>query len=268
MGMTTGVLGIIGCPMLEDNLVWCLRRDSDVKDVAVIRTGNEGSICRKLEKNFVPYRTIDEGEALGGGYAPTERRFNLLIYILNLSLHADPARLKAEVEGLASRMQPYVDAIGFYLGTCGSYNWNIPTWCENRGYKPSAMFCDHEGNLCHDCVGVNIGGGPRYTDLQKRYTGYLYMFPAMATNYDDFMEANMKETEGVMRHLTPEMMEILEIEPDPDGYMRWMLSQGHYEHILRLDNGIANDNFDRDLEVLSRRTHLDVVDAEPGWVTT
>ncbi len=90
MGVTTGVLGIIGCPMLGDNLIWCLRGDSDAKDVAVIRTGNEGLIYKKLEENSVPYRTIDEGEALGGGYTPTEERFNLLVYMLNLGLHADP----------------------------------------------------------------------------------------------------------------------------------------------------------------------------------
>lgn len=266
--MTSGVLGIIGCPMLEDNLVWCLKDDPDAKDIAIIRNDNIGSICRKLEKYSIPYRLIEQDDVSAGKYVPTEGSFNLLVYMLNLGLHAEPEKLKSEVEDLTMWMQPYVDAIGFYLGTCGTYHWNIPKWCEEKGLKPSATFCDKDGNVCDDCVGVNIGGGPKYLDMQRKYTGYLYMFPAMATNYDDFMKANNKEYREMSEHLTPEMAEILGIEPGQDGYMRWLLSLGHYEHMLKLDNGIGNEHFDDDLEALRESNHLNVVNAEPGWATT
>lgn len=266
--MTSRTLGIIGCPMLEDNLVYCLERDPDEKDIAIIRNDNIGSLCRKLEAHSVGYRTVEEEDVLAGRYEPSPGRFNLLIYMLNLGLHSVPEELKARVEGLAERMQPYVDAIGFYLGTCGSYNWNIPEWCRSKGFKPSAMFCDKDGNLCHDCVGVNIAGGPRYLDLERKYTGYLYVFPAMAANYDDFMMANNKDTVEATRRLTPDMMEALGIEPGPDGYMRWLLSLGNYKHMLKLDNGIGDEDFDANIEKLKERTHLDVVVAEPGWAST
>ena len=126
--MTEGVLGIIGCPMLEDNLVWSLRGDSDEKDIAIVDTGHEGSLRDKLDVHSIPYRVVDEDDALSGRYVPSEGSFNLLVYMLDLGLHSVPEELRSKVEDVAVRMQPYVDAIGFYLGTCGTYHWDIPEW--------------------------------------------------------------------------------------------------------------------------------------------
>ena len=254
--------------MLEDNLIYSLSRDPEKKDVAIIRNENIGSMCRKLESHSIPYRLIEEGDFLAGRYVPSSDRFNLVVLMFNLGLHAVPDDLRAKVEAMTEEMQPHVDAIGFYLGTCGNYEWNIPEWCRSKGYKPSAMFCDSEGNLCHDCVGVNIAGGPKYFQMEKRYPRCMYVFPAMATNYDDFMRANNKEAEAIAENLTPDMMEVLGIEPGQDGYMRWLLSLGDYKYLLRLDNGIGNENFDENLKVLERRMRLEIKDAEPGWAST
>ena len=252
--MTSGVLGIIGCPMLEDNLVYCLRKDPEPRDIAIIRNDNIGSICRKLEMHSIPYRIIEESDFKAGRYEPVEGEFNLVIMLFSLGLHAVPEDLKATVESMTEEMQPFVDAIGFYLGTCGTYEWDIPKWCESKGYKPSAMFCDEKGNLCHDCVGVNIAGGPKYLQMEKHYPGCIYVFPAMATNYDDFMRANNKEQEAIAKNMTPEMM--------------GLLSLGNYRYLLKLDNGIGDEGFDENLRKLEERTHLEIKDAEPGWAST
>ena len=84
------------------------------------------------------------------------------------------------------------------------------------------------------------------------------------------MLANNSESVEATRHLTPDMMEVLGIEPGEDGYMRWLLSLGHYKHLLKLDNGIGDEDggFDEGLERLKARMQLDVMDAEPGWAST
>ena len=65
------------------------------------------------------------------------------------------------------------------------------------------------------------------------------------------------------------LCEMLGIEPGQDGYMRWLLSLGHYQHMLKLNNGIGDDGqYDGDLEKLRARNRLDIVVAEPGWATT
>ena len=265
--MTKGVLGIIACPMVDDNLVYSLHKDPEPKDIAIISNKNNGSLKRKLEKFGIEYREIMFNDLFSGHYSPSPDMFNLLIYMTDLGLHARPDELKSKVEELATQFQPFVDGIGFYLGTCGNYEWNIPKWCEEKGYKPSATFTDSNGRLCHDCVGINIAGGPRYKELQEKYTGHLYVFPAMATNYDEFMDADSADKRGAEASLTPDMREILGIGQGPDAYMQWLLKQGGYEYILKLDTGIGNEDFDKNLEHVAKKTDLKIKVAEEGWAT-
>lgn len=266
--MTSGVLGIILCPMVDDNLVYSLTNDDEPKRIVVVTNGNEGSVSSKLSKATIPFETASWEDILSGSVEFDKSEYNLILHMIDLGLHARPEKLKEVVERLTGEMQPLVDAIGFYLGTCGNYDWNIPAWSDGMGYKPSAMFCDHNGCLCHDCVGINIGGGPRYNELQKEYMGHLYMFPAMATNYDEFMEADAANAEATEACLTDDMREVLGIEPGRDGYMRWLLSLGGYEYILRIDTGLGDkEEFDRDLKIVADRVRLKVKVAEDGWAT-
>jgi hypothetical protein len=265
--MTHGTLGIIACPMLDDNLVFGLKKDAEEKYITIIDNKNNGSLRRKLEKELVPYETIGYDDLLAGKYCPDPSKFNVLVLMVDLGLHSRPEELKSAVEKSTREMQPYADAFGFYLGTCGNFNWDIPEWCAKNGLRPAAMFRDAGGNLCHDCVGVNVAGGPRYNEMMKKYTGHFYVFPAMASNYDDFMGADQADALKTEESLTDEIREALGIEPGRDGYMRWLLNQGDYKYILKLDTGIGNEHFDEDLQKISDRTRLKVKVAEEGWAT-
>lgn len=263
--MTHGVLGIIGCPMVDDNLIYSLKKDPEEKRIIVVDNENADSVKAKLEGIGQPYEMVP-WEMVGNDGILDRGSFTIVIYMINLGLHSRPDELKEKVEEIAREMQPYADGIGFYLGTCGNYDWNIPRWCEEKGMKPSAMFCDKDGCLCHDCVGVNIAGGPKYTDLQKKYMGHLYIFPAMATNYEAFTKADQAEAAATEASMTDEMREEMGIEPGFDGYMRWLLSLGGYEYILKIDTGIGDrENFERDLQTVAERTRLKIKVAEDGW---
>ena len=264
--MTKGVLGLIVCPMVDDNLVYSLAKDPEEKNIVIVDNENTRSIKAKLGDAGVPYTLVPWEDIVSRRYEVDRDYYSILIYMISLGLHSVPDKLKSTVEELTEDMQPFVDGIGFYLGTCGNFNWNIPQWCEERRMKPSAMFCDKNGELCHDCVGVNIAGGPKYTEMQKKYTGHLYIFPAMATNYDEFMDADQADARKTEESLTDEMREALGIEPGRDGYMRWLFTLGGYEYILKLDTGLGNrEEFERDLLKVSERTRLKIKVAEPGW---
>lgn len=264
--MTKGVLGAIVCPMVDDNLVYSLGKDSEEKKIIVIDNEHNGSVRRKMDAACIPYSVVPWKDIASRNYELDRDSFTIVVYMINLGLHSKPEELKSVVEELTVDMQPFVDAIGFYLGTCGNFEWNIPRWCEDRNLKPSAMFCDKNGALCHDCVGINIAGGPRYLDLQKAYTGHLYLFPAMAVNYDDFMEADQAEAAATEASLTDEMRESLGIEPGRDGYMRWLLQQGGYEYVLKIDTGLGDkEEFDREVIRVADKTGLRIKEAEPGW---
>ncbi len=266
--MTKGVLGIIICPMVDDNLVYSLKKDNEPRKIYVIDNENNSSIRRKFEKAGIEFEIVAWKAITSGVVQPDTSVFNMIIYPINLGLHGVPEELKSTVEDLAYEMQPYVDAIGFYLGTCGNYEWNIPAWCEEKGLKPGAMFTDECGNLCHDCVGINIAGGPRYNQMQKKYTGHLYIFPAMASNFDEFMSADAAQSAATEASLTDEMREVLGIEPGRDGYLRWLLGLGGYENILRIDTGLEDEDvFEKDIQNVAKRTKLNVRIDPDGWAS-
>lgn len=265
VGMTKGVLGIIGCPMLDDNLVYSISKDPEEKRITIVDNEYDATIRRKLDAKGIPYELINWDDVVVGRFVPSGG-FDILILMINLGLHSKPELLKSTVEEYTKWMHPRVDAIGFYLGTCGNYNWNIPKWCAENGYGRGAMFCDKEGNLCDDCVGVAISGGPRYLQMQKTYPGHFYLFPAMATNFDDFMNADQADTAATEESLTDEVREVLGIEPGRDGYLRWLLQLGGYEYILKIDTGLGSkEQFDADVLKVAERTHLKIKNAEAGW---
>ncbi len=255
--MTKGILGIIICPMLDDNLVHSLSSDSEDKDIILVDTGNQNPISKKLEKHGIQYGTIDWDSIISGKTEFEKGRFIILIYTLNLGLHARPDELRSKVEGLTAEMQSVVDAIGFYIGTCGNSDWDVSAWSDRLGYKPSATFRDSEGNLCPDCVGVNIAGGPRYLELMKRYPKHIYVFPAFAVNKDEFMAANQAESDAAMEVLSDEMLEMLGIEPGPYAYEKWLLKTGGYENYLRIETGLGDrEEFETALKKLQSTSGL------------
>ncbi len=266
--MTKGVLGIIICPMLDDNLAYSLGKDDEKKNITVVDNEFNGSLLRKLDRIGQKYDLIKWDDVFCNRYKPKEDEYNILILAINLGLHSKPKVLKEKVEEYAKIMAPYVDSFGFYFGTCGNYAWNIPAWSREVLHKPGAMFCDSQGNLCDDCVGAAIAGGPRYLQMQKTYPGHFYLFPAMATNFNDFMDADQADSAAIEASLTDEMREQLGIEPGKDGYLRWLLRMGDYKNILKIHTGLGDrEEFDRDSIDVARRTQLNIIEAEDGWGT-
>ncbi|MBO4347991.1 MAG: DUF1638 domain-containing protein [Candidatus Methanomethylophilaceae archaeon] len=257
--MTKGILGLIACPMVDDNLVYSLSKDPEEKNIVIIDNDNNKSIKAKLDKAGIPYSIVAWNDILSRNYTLDGDRYTILVYMTNLGLHAEPEKLKSTVENLATDMQSFVDAIGFYLGTCGNYEWSPARWCKEKGFKPSATFHDCNGCLCHDCVGINIAGGPKYNELQKKYVGHFYAFPAMASNWDEFNAADSSNSSASEESLTPEMREVLGIEPGHDGYMRWLFSLGGYEYILKIDTGLGDqEQYEKDLQKVSERMRLKI----------
>jgi len=255
--MAKGILGIIICPMLGDNLVHSLGADPEEKDVVLADTGSQGPIARKLGEYGIPYSISDWGGILSGDAAFDRSRYTVLVYALDLGLHARPDVLRDRVESLTRDMQHVVDAIGYYIGTCGNEGWDLPAWCSGMGFKPSATFRDLHGNLCPDCVGVNIAGGPRYLELMERYPKHIYVFPAFAVNKEEFNAANNAASEAAMASLDEGTLKELGIEPGPNAYERWLLRSGGYEYYLRIETGLGDrEEFEAALEELRKTSGL------------
>ncbi len=264
--MTSGVLGIIACPMLEDELIHLIRTDDESKVLYVILNDHSKSLRNKLDLSNIRYSLVSEKEFFSGNTKMDRSRFNIVIYMNNLGLHAEPKDLKVKIEEEVREIQAHVDAIGLYYGLCGNYGWDITSWCKENGFKPTEVFRDKEGRVCDDCVGVCVGGGPRYLELEKTYTGMLYVTPAIASNWLDFLSAGdmMKGIESMNKI---ESLRELGIRT-PDDYMRWMFEMCGYKNMVQIDSGLGNrKEFDLSTEDMSRRLNLKILQAEPGWAT-
>lgn len=264
--MTSGTLGIIACPMLENELVHSLKKDDETKNIYVIETEYCGSLKRKLSVSGIPFELLSEKEFFSGGYEISSSLFNIVIKMNNLGLHAEPKDLKAFVEKQIEEFQSYIDVLGVYYGLCGNYGWDVTSWCESKGYKPTVVFRDEGGRVCDDCVGVCVGGGPRYLDLEKTYTGMLYVTPAIASNWRDFLAAGdiMKGIDSMNRI---ESLRELGIRT-PDDYMRWMFEVCGYKNMVQIDNGLCDrDEFDKHIDEMSKNLNLSIIQVESGWAT-
>ncbi|KQM10056.1 hypothetical protein AOA81_05340 [Methanomassiliicoccales archaeon RumEn M2] len=134
--MTHGTLGIIACPMLDDNLVFGLKNDAEEKYITIIDNKNNGSLRRKLEKELVPYETIGYDDLLAGKYCPDPSKFNVLVLMVDLGLHSRPEELKSTVENSTREMQPYADASAFTWAPAATSIGTSPSGAPRTGSSP------------------------------------------------------------------------------------------------------------------------------------
>lgn len=189
--MTYGTLCVIACPMLEDELIYCMKNDPEEKRIVVLNTDHNGSLKRKLDYNKLPYELMDEWDFMHDcNDLDREKSFNIVIRMMDLALHAEPKSLMNTLQEDLVMLQGHVDAGALYYGMCGNYGWDISKWAESHISFPVATFRDRHGRVCDDCVGVAVGGYEGYKRLIKEFTGVMLFTPEIATNWTDFLSAS------------------------------------------------------------------------------
>lgn len=251
--MTKGILGVIACPMLEDELIYSLSKDPEDKSVYVLETPYNGSLKRKLELNNVKFETMDEWEFMNSDANLDRERYNVVIKMKNLALHAEPKVLMDELENDLTMIQGRVDAVAMYYGMCGNYGMDLTEWAKENLNLPVATFRDCNGRVCDDCVGVAVGGLEGYQHLIKDYTGVMLLTPAIATNWEDFLGAS-------------DMAKGLDVmgPGDKKEQMKWLLEMCGYTSEVMIDTGLGivpQDEFDKAAEDMSKSLGLKILHA-------
>ncbi|MDO5853398.1 MAG: DUF1638 domain-containing protein [Thermoplasmata archaeon] len=228
--MAKGRLGIIACPMLEDELIHSLKEDPEDKRVIVLETDACGSLKRKLEENGVPYDCADEFDLMNGWVDIDDSRYNVIVKMNDLGLHAEPVKLKEFVQDELIDMQGRVDAVGLYYGMCGNATWDVSRWADEHLTYPVAVFRDRTGRVCDDCIGVAVGGLEGYQRVLKNYTGELLLTPAFATNWIDFLMAG-DIGKGIG---------LIESTGDPEQDIKTLLVMCGYSAAVQIDTGLED----------------------------
>lgn len=249
--MTSGVLTIIACPILEDELVYSLRKDTEDKDIYLVETEPSKSIKEKFCRYGIGYTEID-GQAFNNGLETFDQsRFSVVIKMLNMALHAEPKDLKSKIEEEVADASASSGVIALYYGMCGNYGWDITKWAEEKGFCPVVVFRDEAGRVCDDCIGVAVGGLDRYRELLKAHTGQMLFTPAVATNWEDFMAAN----------------EMFKGMPERNvDMMKWMFEMCGYNTVVQIDTGLGDrENMDRSTEDFAKTYDFNIIRDEGKW---
>lgn len=154
--MTNGILGIIACPMLEDELVYDMANDPEAKDVYVLESENTDAFRRKLRNKGVAFTDLDEWDFMHTDSMFDRSRFTVVIRMKSLGLHSEPAKLKSALQDDLVMLQGRVDAAAMYYGMCGNYGWDLTKWAEGHVDFPVEVFRDCQGRVCDDCIGVAV----------------------------------------------------------------------------------------------------------------
>ncbi|MDR2698773.1 MAG: DUF1638 domain-containing protein [Candidatus Methanoplasma sp.] len=252
--MVKGTLGIIGCPILEDEMIFSLSSEKDEKKVYIVDTPTSRTLRKKLESKGVPFSVIDEWE-FNNGYSGIDRDsgFNIVLYMNNLALHKEPEFLRRTLEDQLRFYQGRFDAIALYYGMCGNAGWDISKWASENLGIPVFVFRDDKDEVCDDCIGVAVGGHSRYCDFVRKYTGMFFVTPAIAENWGDYSnELNFTKGFEIMGIST--VKEVFEVYG--------------YKKAVRIDTGIGigGGELDEGCRRFSDITGLEFVTAAPGSV--
>ncbi|MDR3075093.1 MAG: DUF1638 domain-containing protein [Candidatus Methanoplasma sp.] len=252
--MVKGTMGIIGCPVLEDEIIYSLSRENDDKNIYVIDTPPSSTLTDKLGRAGIPFTAVGEWE-FNNGYAEIDRDrgFNIVIMMNKLGLHARPEFLRQTIEDQLRFCQNRFDVIALYYGMCGNAGWDVSKWASETLDIPVFVFRDMNGEVCDDCIGVAIGGHSRYCDFVRKYPGMLYVTPSMAGNWDRYAE-ELDFCKG---------FEIMDIHTVKEVFQVF-----GYSKAVKIDTGLGarGEEFENGCRHVSDETGLELVVPEPGSV--
>jgi hypothetical protein len=249
--MTAGqVLGIIGCPILEDEIVHAVRQDPGISKVVVIRTEDSENLIRKLcaLEHRPPVVLIEPEQAS----SLSADGFTVLVMMKPMALHEDPDRLRDEVAATAAAMAPVCSSILLFYGLCGNAFCNVGSMSRSIG-RPITIISDEQDRPVDDCIAAVLGGTDGYLRLLKRYPGVFYLTPGWAENWRTLM-TKMEITRGV--------------DGDDLATIKWMFDLAGYKLALKIQTGLGDqEGFDDRIDEFIRTFGFQRKDLESGMIT-
>lgn len=245
-----GRLGIVGCPVLEDEIVNLLGQDDGLVDIFVVEDEHSRNLLRKLRPFRPDVRPIKEEDV---NELPDSDGRSVLVWMKSMGLHEEPKDLGKEVARTVKVIEDGCSAILLFYGLCGNAFKDMNLLFEEVR-KPVVILTDDKGQTVDDCIAVPLGGTEGYLRLLKRYAGVFYMTPAWAEHWRDLIN-KMDFTKGTL-------MGDLEM-------MKMLFEMAGYNRVLRIDTGLGDrEHFHERVREFSKEFNFKEVDLEPGFVST
>lgn len=172
------VIGIITCETLELEFAYLLAKDHQIDGVTVLENSTSRRLIQALESEGT--RNMQRIPHVKSFRPEPSRHMEVLVRVLELSLHGKKNSLRRAVASAASEMSRCVDSMLLGYGLCGNafddmkelLNVNMPVFIPMDNNRP-----------VDDCVGLLLGGRDCYHAEQRKEAGTFFMTPGWTCHW-------------------------------------------------------------------------------------
>jgi hypothetical protein len=223
----------------EDELVYVLSKDPEIKRLFVVENRNSFRFVKKLRsENLKPfmfssdrlYPVVSEINRESPGSfmrkfsnipfckkiydfilnKKKKQELTVVVNLLRKDLHSDVDLLQSEVYLNAREMSKISNGILLFYGKCGFSSEKVQAELQQLGC-PVYFLRDDGRNIVDDCISVALGGNEIYTKmmLSGNGKGAIYATPMVLS---DLNETNYKSSESykkISKYLTSPMYSLL-----------------------------------------------------------
>lgn len=240
------VMTIVGCRMFEDEIMHLLENDPEIEKVLVVENEDCGGITRKMDEAGISYIVLPP-EEIPEKTTEGDKSLTLVIYMLELALHAIPENLKKTVYSKIEFMAPRSDGILLFYGLCG----NVLGKIEEDFKALDCRVCilkEENGEIVDDCIGAVLGGRGRYLEVLKscRGVGTFFLTPMWAVNWREMVRAA-----GLSQ------------DPDDIKMSKFVFDYAGYKRVAKVNTGLAYEkDFNTRVKEFSILFEFEVTDLE------
>jgi hypothetical protein len=216
------VMTIIGCRMFEDEIMHLLENDPEIKEVLVVENEDCAGIKRKMTEAGIAYSVIPL-EEIPKKSSGKEKGLTLIVYMLELALHAIPENLKKTVY---SKVELYGSPLGrspALLRALRKRSRKIEEDFKDLDCRV-CILKEENGEIVDDCIGAVLGGRKRYLEALKscKGVGTFFLTPMWAVNWRE-----MVRTAGLSQN------------PDDISMSKFVFDYAGYKRVARVNTGLA-----------------------------
>lgn len=240
------VMTIIGCRMFEDEIMHLLENDPEIEKVLVVKNEDCKGITEKMTEAGIAYTTLSL-EEIPEKSVEKNKGLSLVIYMLELALHAVPENLKKTVYSKVELMAPRSDGVLLFYGLCGNVLGEIEKDFEALDCRV-CILKEENGEIVDDCIGAVLGGRKQYLEALKscRGVGTFFLTPMWAVNWRE-----MIRTSGLSQN------------PDDISMSKFVFDYAGYKRVARVNTGLAYEkDFDAHVKEFSTLFEFEIINLE------
>ncbi|MGB9927525.1 MAG: DUF1638 domain-containing protein [Methanosarcina sp.] len=186
------IISILGCKILQDEIIWLIANDPQIKKILIVANGNISEFTEKLDDQHIVYNIIPLEKLSQALSSVDKAELIVVINLMELGLHAVPKRLKSEVYQKIREMIPFSNGILIFYGLCGNVLGNVEEdFCLEKDGCTVRILRDDE-RIVDDCIGATVGGGANYLKLLKTHSKEPAFFftPMYASSWKELLNIN------------------------------------------------------------------------------